>query len=64
MDPLRYRIEIYYVLKEYTKFNAMKKNVQAPRFKMKYPLKTSRSLFPQTTKLQCMLFSFILRKHA
>lgn len=27
MDPLSYRIEIYYVLKEYTKFSYVKKNI-------------------------------------
>lgn len=52
MDPLSYRIGIYCVLKEYTKFSYVKKKkIQTPRFEIKYDPKALRSLVPQTKEL-------------
>lgn len=60
MGPLSYRIEIYCVFKEYTKFSHVKKKkFQTLRFEIKYNLKPSRSLLPQTKELYTVHAVFI-----
>lgn len=60
MDPFSYRIETYCVFKEYTKFSHVKKKkIQTPKFEIKYNLKPSRSLLPQTKELHTVHAVFI-----